>query len=136
MKKDNFKASVAYHCKIFIKSISKVNQKVYRRSIRLYCKHFETVLYYENFNAFVTDTNFICCIMYLLYLMSNAICWWNYLLIPMHCTIYWRNYLLIPIHHTPSLGIISKCWTFLVNLSKKTTFFLLDNRICRYHLIG
>ena len=53
MKKDNFKASVAYHCKIFIKSISKVYQKVYRRSIRLYCKHFETVLYYENFNAFL-----------------------------------------------------------------------------------
>ena len=53
MKKDNFKASVAYHCKMFIKSISKVYQKVYRRSIRLYCKYFETVLYYENFNAFL-----------------------------------------------------------------------------------
>ena len=53
MKKDNFKASVAYHCKIFIKSISKVYQKVYQRSILSYCKHFETVLYYENFNAFL-----------------------------------------------------------------------------------
>ena len=58
MKKDNFKASVAYYCKIFIKkSVSKNVSK----SIRLYCKYFEAVLYYEILASF--------CYRYQLYLL-------------------------------------------------------------------
>ena len=72
MKKDNFKASVAYHCKMFIKIYQKVYQKVYQRSILSYCKHFETVLYYENLTPFCYRHQFS--LLYYVFIVFNVEC--------------------------------------------------------------